>query len=150
MLIKENANLEELEEIFEGNNQGYIKDKKCIFDDKYLKCVALEEDKPVGYAVIYFENDFIEKEGWVIDVEINGKMAYVWNCITKKGYEKRGVQTAIFKYFTEKFSDRDIYSAVDYTNNPSMALHKKMGFIPLKDFTSHNNNYVLLKKVASK
>jgi len=150
MIIEENVNLEELEEIFEGNNQGYIKDKKCIFDDKYLKCVAMDNDNPVGYAVLYFENDFIEKEGWVIDVEITGKMAYVWNCITKKGYEKRGIQTAIFKYFTDKFADRDIYSAVDYTNIPSMTLHKKMGFEPLKDFTSHGNNYVLLKKKAIK
>ena len=146
MLIQENVKLDKLEEIFDGNNQGYIKDKKCIFDNNYLKVVAMENDIPLGYAVLYFQDDFIEKEGWVIDTKIVGDIVYVWNCITKKGCENKGIQTSIFKYFTEQYKDRDIYSAVDYTNAPSMALHKKMGFVHFEDFETHGNKMALLIK----
>lgn len=58
---------------------------------------------------------------------------------------KKGIQTEIFNYIINKYSNSVIYSVVDYTNTASMVLHKKMNFTPLKDFTHNNNNYVILK-----
>ena len=42
--------------------------------------------------------------------------------------------SAIFNYFTQKFSDYDIYSIVDKDNAASIKIHKKFGFTFIKEF----------------
>ena len=60
MEIRENVLLDELVEIFDENNKGFITDKNCIFDKDFLKVVLVKDEKAIGYAVLYFGNDFIE------------------------------------------------------------------------------------------
>ena len=134
MKICENVLLEQLEEIFDENHQNNITDKKCINNDNFLKIVANKNDYALGYAVIRFGNDFIEAEQLPLDMEIEGNSVYIWNCITRKGYENQGVMSAIFKHLTQKFSDYDIYSIVDVLNPPSIQIHKKFGFAFIKEF----------------
>ena len=134
MEIKENIHLDALNIIFDENNQNYILDKKCIYDSNFLKVVATEKQEALGYAVLYFGDDFLEKEGFPIKLDIKGKVIYIWNCVTKKGYENMGVQSKIFTYFINKFNDYEIYSVVDVLNDPSRRLHDKMGFVDVVEF----------------
>ena len=135
MIIKENFLLSELENIFEGNNQNFICDKDCIFDDTFLKVVAVESGHAVGYAVVYIGNDFIQKENYPLDLTIKKNSAYIWNCVTKKGFENKGIQTEIFNYIKNKFSHLDIYSVIDITNIPTTRLHNKIGFKEVVNFS---------------
>ena len=154
MEIKENVLLNELSFIFDENNQNYITDKKCINDETFLKVVAVEDGHALGYAVLYFGKDFLEKEDFPIRVKVDNKCAYIWNCVTKRGFESRGVQSYIFKYFTERFGDYDIYSVVDVLNKPSQRLHEKFGFEKIgyfeKVFVDELCKFDLLKCVQSK
>ena len=138
MIIKENVLLSELNIIFDENNQNYISDKECIFNNKFLKIVAVENGRAIGYAMVYFGDDFIEKEDYPLDLKIRKNSAYIWNCVTKKGYENKGIQTNIFNYIKNKFSHFDIYSVVDITNLPTMKLHDKVGF---KEIISFSKQY---------
>lgn len=134
MEIKENVLLEQLEEIFDENHQNHISEKTCIFKNNFLKVVAKQDGLALGYAVLRFGNDFIEVEQLPLKMKIEEKSIYIWNCVTRKGYEKQGVMSAIFNYFTQKFSDYDIYSIVDKDNTASIKIHKKFGFIFIKEF----------------
>lgn len=149
MEIKENVLLDELIVIFDENNQNYITDKKCIYDSNFLKVVAVEDCHAIGYAVLYFGNDFLEVEGFPVRLEVEDKSAYIWNCVSKRGCENKGIMTAIFTYFTKKFSDYAIYSVVDVLNAPSRRLHNKIGFEYVtsfeKEFTGELCKFDLLK-----
>jgi len=148
MIIEENTHLNELINIFDNNNQGYIQDKNCLLDDKYLKIVAVSNNIAIGYAVIYFGHDFIDKEKFDIDYTPLTPTAYIWNCATKLGHENQGVMTQIFQYLTKRLSKYNIYSVVSPTNIPSLKVHTNNNFIPIKDFFFRNELYkfMLYKK----
>lgn len=149
-MIIENEYIEELKEIFDENNQGYITNRKAIESDM-LKVVYLENNKPLGYAIIYEKPDFCEKEKIPIKIDnISKNSIYIWQIATKKGYEKKGIASNIVKYITEKFKERDIYVCVDINNYGSMKVHCKNNFIPIKIFEKEWNGkkeqFLILKK----
>ena len=140
MEIKVNILLDDLIEIFDGNNQSFVCDKNCIKNDEFLKIVAVIDGVAVGYAVLYQGNDFLEREGFPFKANIKGENIYVWHCITRNGFENKGVQTEIYNYFTNKFKDCDIYSVVDEVNIPSIKLHNKFNFKVVGTFEKFYSN----------
>ena len=152
MEIKENVLLEQLEEIFDENHQNHICEKTCIFKNNFLKIVAEQDGLALGYTVLRFGNDFIEVEELPLQMEIEEKSIYIWNCVTRKGHENQGVMSAIFEYFLQKFSDYNIYSIVDKDNTASIKIHKKFGFIFTKEFEKvhigKHTHFYLTKKGA--
>lgn len=84
MEILKNAKIEQLAAIFDENNQNYVSDRDCLFDDNFLKLVAVENDEAIGYLVAYFGKDFIEKEDYPIKLNFDRDVIYIWNGITKK------------------------------------------------------------------
>lgn len=142
MIIRENIYLEELEKIFDSNNKGYVADKTCIYKDKFLKLVAIEENIVLGYVTLMFGDGFIEEEGIPLNLQVNDKCVYIWSCITKKGYENRGVMSYLFDYIIDKYSDNDFYSIIEVNNINSIKLHQKFNFELIEEFSMmHNNKY---------
>lgn len=140
--ILENVKLNELAKIFDDNNQNYVSDKDCIFDDKFLKIVAIENDEAVGYITIYLNTDFIQKEEYPINYSVKEKSIYIWNGITKKGHEGKGIQTKLLSYLKNKFRGFDIYSVVDINNIASTKMHNKNGFKPLLNFSKEYDGII--------
>ncbi len=149
-MIQENVLTEELKEIFDNNNKEYVSDKKAIYTDM-LKVVYVENNHALGYAVVYEGNDFLEKEKFMVNVQdIPKDSVYIWQIVTKKGYEGRGIATEIITYITNKFENRNIYSCVDVTNIPSLKCHEKCGFSIICSFEDdyyrkRDKLYILLK-----
>jgi hypothetical protein len=138
MDIKENIHLDKLINIFDDNNSGYVADKNCLTDDNFLKIVAIEKDEVLGYAVVYPGNDFLQKEGFKVDVELEENLLYIWQCVTKKIHEGKGVQSRIFEYITSNYDQLPIYSVVDNNNIASIKLHNKFKF---KDVCQFKKNF---------
>lgn len=134
MIILENVLLDELLEIFNENNQQYVSDKASIFDKTFLKVVAVENGYAIGYMVLYFGDDFIQKEKYPLKYPVEKNSAYIWHCITKKGYEGKGVQSTIFEYILKKYNKFNFYSVVDVSNMPSLHLHKNFNFKIVANF----------------
>ena len=61
MKILENVLNEELGQIFDENNQNFVSDRNCLFDDNFLKLVAIEDDHAVAFITLYIGSDFIQK-----------------------------------------------------------------------------------------
>lgn len=129
-----NAKIDQLAAIFDENNQNYVSDRDCLFDDNFLKLVAVENDEAIGYLVAYLGKDFIEKEDYPIKLNFDRDVIYIWNGITKKGFEGRGVQTKLLNYLFKEYPDYDIYSVVDQNNEASIRLHSKMKFEKILNF----------------
>lgn len=153
MKIEENIKKDELLKIFDENNCGYVADKNCLTDDDFLKVVAVENDEAVGYAVVYFCNDFLKREGFEVDIILEKDLLYIWQCVTKKGHEGKGVQSQIFKFISNKFKNLPMYSVVDKDNISSLKLHKKFGFGEVstfdKNFHGRQCEFLVLKRSAS-
>ena len=148
-MILENVYTEELVEIFDSNSENYIYDRNASRRN-FLNIVYVEDDTPLGYAVIYSGLDFCEQEELPIKLDnIKENSVYIWHMVTKKGYEGKGIGSSLIKYITEKFYDFDIYSIVDKKNKRSMGIHLNHGFIPMievkKKDKEKNVNYCLLK-----
>lgn len=142
MIIKENVFLEEIEKIFDENNKGYVADKTCIYKDEFLKLVAIENDTVLGYVALRFGKSFVEEEGIPLNLELPDNCIYVWSCITKKGYENKGIMSYLFDYFINKYSNNDFYSIININNISSIKLHQKFNFELIEQFTMmHNNKY---------
>lgn len=145
-MVVENKYKKELLEIFDENHQGYLTDRTATQRDM-LTVVYEEDNKPLGYAVVYIGGDFYKKEKYPITLNnIEDNCAYIWQIVTKKGYEKRGIATQIVSYITEKYKDRDIYVAVDIENHASMRCQCKCGFIPILYFETKAKHLLLKKK----
>ena len=73
---------------------------------------------------------------------------YIWQLVTKKGFENQGIATSIVKYITEKYKDNDLYVSVDINNYASMKCQCKCGFIPIKAFKDDKKEkmHIILKK----
>lgn len=134
MKIVENVFHDELLEIFEGNNHNFVHDKDSIFDENKLKVVCVEDGHAIGYLVLYLKNDFIQQKNFSIDYTVESNAAYFWQCITKEGFEGKGVQSKIFEYTLKKFGNYIFYSVVDIKNSPSLNLHKKFNFKEVAQF----------------
>lgn len=142
-MILENVYLEELRDIFDNNNKNYVSDETAIQNIEMLKVVYVQDDIPIGYAVVYFGKDFIQKEEYNIKIDnMKEKTAYIWQIITKKEFENRGIATEIINYIVNKYNDYDIYSSIDVTNIPSLKCHEKCGFTRLMKFSKTYNNKI--------
>lgn len=142
MVILENVKLDELAKIFDENNQNYVSDKNCIFDEKFLKIVAVENNEAIGYITIYLGSDFIQQEEYPIKYDVKENSIYIWNGITKKGHEGKGVQTQLLTYLKSKYKLYDIYSVVDIKNIASKKMHNKNGFKPILNFNKEYDGIV--------
>ncbi len=134
MEILENVLSEELGQIFDENNQNFVSDRECLFNDNFLKLVAVENGHAVAFLTLYIGSDFIEKEEYPIKLNMKEKSVYIWNGITKKDYEGKGYQTQLMKYTKNKFHNYDIYNVVDITNSTSNHICKKIGFKKILNF----------------
>jgi len=154
MKILENVLNEELGQIFDENNQNYVSDRECLFDDNFLKLVVVEDGHAVAFMTLYIGEDFIEKEEYPIKLNVKKKSIYVWNGITKKGYEGKGYQTKLMDYMKKKFVDYDIYNVVDISNKASNHVCEKAGFKKIltfnKEYDGVIENFVLYKISATK
>ncbi|MCL2355060.1 MAG: GNAT family N-acetyltransferase [Oscillospiraceae bacterium] len=144
-MIVENKYTNELLEIFDGNSQDYIVDRLAVTRG-FLNVVYVEEDIPLGYAVVYFGTDFCEQEEYPIKLEnVKENSIYIWQMVTKKGFEGKGIGTCLLKYITEKYYDRDIYSSINVRNLGSLKIHEKCGFIEVANFKKENEKYRMFK-----
>ena len=77
-------------------------------------------------------------------------LLYIWQCVTKKGHEGKGIQSQIFDFITNKFKNLPMYSVVDMNNIPSLKLHKKFGFGEVlkfdKNFHGRQCEFLVLKR----
>lgn len=134
MEIKKNYKLDELMDIFDENNQGFVYDKNSITSDEFIKYVCVENETPIGYLVLYPKNDFAIKDGYDIKVTIPENSIYIWHIITKKGCEGRGVAKTLINYLKNEYKDYNIYSIIDEHNIKSKKLHDTLGFLPVDKF----------------
>ena len=105
-MIVENQYTEQLIDIFDNNNQNYVSDREET-QNGFLNVVYVENDTPLGYGVVYFGKDFCEREEYPIRLDnIKDDSIYISQTVTKKGFENKGIGTAITKYIVDKFSDR--------------------------------------------
>ena len=154
MEILENGLSEELGQIFDENNQNFVSDRDCLFDDNFLKLVAVENGHAVAFMTLYVGADFIEREEYPIKLNVKEKSVYVWNGITKKGCEGKGYQSQLMQYMKNKFYDYDIYNVVDISNKASNHVCEKSGFKKILNFSKEYNgaieNFALYKITATK
>ena len=151
MEIIKNVFIPELLKIFNENNQNYISDKDCLFDDDFLKLVAIENGEAIGYLVAYFGEDFVKKEDYPININFKNDVIYIWNGVTKKGFEGKGVQTKLLEYLFKEYPSYDIYSVVDQNNIASNKLHDKMKFVKIlsfeKEYDGKLEHFYLFKRL---
>ncbi len=134
MEIKKNYKINEILKIFDENNQGFVYDKNSITNDEFIKYVCVENQKPIGYLVLYPKSDFAIKDKYDIKIKIPNNSIYIWHLITKKGYERKGVAKTLINYLKTKYSNYNIYSIVDKNNYKSQELHKALGFVIVDTF----------------
>lgn len=112
--------------------------------------MAVDDGLAIGYLVVYIGNDFIEKEDYPIKLKLKENAVYIWHCITRQGYENKGVQSFLFEFVTKNYRDYDIYSVVDEENAPSLHLHKEFGFKEMlrfqKQYDGETEKYILFLK----
>lgn len=137
MEIKKNYKLDELINIFNENNQGFVYDKSSITSDEFIKYVYASNGDPIGYLVLYPKSDFAIKDGYDITVTIPKNSIYIWHLITKKGYEGRGVAKTLINFLKNEYKSYNIYSIIDEHNVRSRKLHEKLGFFLLTNFKKH-------------
>ncbi len=132
--IEKNYKLNELEKIFDENNQGFVYDKASITSDEFIKYVCVENGEPIGYLVLYPKCDFAVKDDYDISVSIPTNSIYIWHIITKKGYEGRGVAKSLINFLKEEYKRFNIYAILDVNNFKSNKLHERLGFLPVDKF----------------
>jgi len=148
-MIIENNCLDEIQRIWQENNQGYI-DYECnqrsIKDENMLKVVYKEKDIVCGYAVLYFGKHFCKLEGYPNRISnMPSKVAYIWEIVTDINYLRKGVATSILKYIITKYKGYSIYSCINLSNIPSLKLHLKIGFKTLYEFNKNDSKYRMME-----
>lgn len=134
MEIKKNYKLDELINIFNENNQGFVYDKNSITNEEFIKYVCVEGELPIGYLVLYPKSDFAIKDDYDIKVKIPKNSIYIWHIITRKGYEGRGVAKKLINFLKNEYKNYNIYSIIDEHNIKSKKLHESLGFLPVDKF----------------
>lgn len=142
-MIKKGEFKEEIKKIYDSSNKQYItsQSNEIARNDKDMAKYVYIDDKTkevVGYISVYEKSDFIQKEEF--DVKLRGvkkNSVYIWEVGTMKGYEGRGIASALVKEVTQIYSKNDIYSCIECENVPSLKIHKKCGFKVVKDFEGH-------------
>lgn len=134
MKIKKNYKINELINIFNENNQGFVYDKNSITNDEFIKYVCVEDKKPIGYLVLYPKSDFAVKDNYDIKVTIPENSIYIWHIITKKGYERKGVAKTLVNFLKNEYKNYNIYSIIDEQNIKSKKLHESLGFLAVDQF----------------
>jgi len=132
--IEKNYKLEELEKIFDKNNQGFVYDRGSITNNEFVKYVCVENDEPIGYLVLYPKSDFAIKDSYEISITIPENSIYIWHIITKKGHEGRGVATSLINFLKQEYKCDNIFSILDVHNAKSNKLHESLGFLPVDKF----------------
>ena len=149
MEIKKDYKLNDLIDIFNENNQGFVFDKSSITSNEFIRYVYVENEEPLGYLVLYPKSDFAIKENYDIKVSIPENSIYIWHIITKKGHERKGVAKTLINFLKNVYKNFNIYSIVDENNSPSNHLHKSLGFLPVdkfkKAFKDSLETYTLVK-----
>ena len=141
----------ELETIFAGNRQGFIpyRDKPTIRSDEFEKLVCVKDNEAVGFLVAYERPDFLAKEGFAVDFQPAKNCVYIWDVITRKDFQGRGVATFLIDCLVARFLGKDIYSVVDARNVISFSLHEEAGFKSVLRFEHNlcgeNETFDLLK-----
>lgn len=155
-MILKNQYIEEIKNIFQESDKNYINQESndiATSDKKITNYVYYEEaiQKVVGYVSVYEGTDFWKKEGFETEIEeLKEDTVYIWEIGTRKGYEKRGIASAMLKYVVEKYHTSDIYSCVESSNIASRRIHEKMGFKVVSTFEDNffgreKEIYMLLK-----
>lgn len=149
MEIKKNYKLNELINIFNENNQGFVYDKNSITSEEFIKYVCVENKQPIGYLVLYPKSDFAIKDGYNIKVNIPENSIYIWHIITRKGYERKGVAKTLINFLKDEYKNYNIYSIIDEHNIKSKKLHEALGFLPVDEFKKTYkdtlDSYILVK-----
>lgn len=144
-MIVENRYLDELLDIFDNNNKNYVVDRTA--SQRMPVVVYVKDEEPVGYGVVYIGKDFCEQEEYPITIEeAKDDSVYIWQLVTKQGFENQGIATSIVRYITEKYKDHDIYVSVNINNYASMKCQCKCGFVPIKAFDDNGKTHIILKK----
>lgn len=132
--IKENVFLDDLEKIFDENQNNNVFDKTCIKSPEFLKIVCLFNDIPLGYVAIYPKNNFMEKEGLKVNFSVEPNAVYIWHIAVKKAFEGKGVASLLMQEVVKRFSAHPIYSVMEEMNSPAILIHQRMGFKPFAKF----------------
>lgn len=138
--LEVNTRFDELEAIFDGNNQGFIADRASIRRDDCEKLVCVFDGKAVGYIVIYHGNGWIEKEKFPLKFKPHADCIYLWATCTKQEWQGKGVATFLLKYTKEKYVDKAIYAAVNQNNQASISILKRANFKQILSFETAKNS----------
>jgi len=131
-----NTRYSELEAIFDGNHQNYIKDKSAIRKRNFDKLVCVCNGEAVGYLVLYHKPDFVKREGFSAKLDYTPveNCVYIWHICTRKDFQGKGAAGFLIEQIKKVFSDKVIYSITDMQNVATTRIHEKAGFIALKTF----------------
>jgi len=108
-----NTRFSELENIFDCNHQNMITDKSAIHKQDFDKLVCIYDNNAVGYLVIYKDSDWIQQEQYPIDFKPAKNCVYVWNMVTKKDFQNRGVAFFLLNKLKFLYPDMVIYATAD-------------------------------------
>lgn len=149
-MIVENKYIDQIEKIWKENNQGYIGyscNQRSIKDNEMLKVLYVEDEKVLGYSVLYFGKDFCDLERYPNKIEsMPDKTIYIWEMVVDKDNCGKGIGTNILKYIKDKFADYTIFCAVEDSNFSSLAMTKKANFEKIYDFTWEDNHIYNMMK----
>lgn len=132
--IKINTYLSALEKIYDSNNQNFVYDKQAIKNSEFIKFVCFKGNKPVGYMAVYPHSDFMEKQGFPKYEQASPFSIYIWHIIVRKGYQRKGIGTALLEEIKKVYTGYEIYSVLDSRNNHSIFFHNTKGFVKKLDF----------------
>lgn len=131
--IKANAYLNSLLKIFNSKN-SFVYDKKVIKDPDYIKLVCMKGNKPLGYIALYPHSDFMQRKGFPSYENASEFSVYIWHMVVRKGYERKGVATALLNEVEKVYNGYEIYSVLDANNLPAVLFHNTNGFTKQMDF----------------
>lgn len=147
-MIVENKYFKDIKRIWKDNNSGFITEESnemLINNDDILKIVYLENNVPAGYVAVYNKDDFCKLEDFPDKIDRNGNVSYIWEIVTDKKYNGRGIASKLMQYVLEKFKEYKIYSCSAKDNIPSLKLHEKYGFKEAYRFTDCKEQIMLVK-----
>lgn len=132
--IKEIYNFIKLMAIYEkleDEHTGSIVDlEKSLFDDKVAEVIFLVKDNiKIGFSLYYYTfSTFLSK-----------KTLYLEEIFVKEKYRSKGYGKKIFNYLLNKAKDENVgrmeWVCLNW-NEPSINFYKKMGAIPLDEWTT--------------
>lgn len=118
--------------------------KETLFGERHVAevIIAYVDSTPVGFA-LFFHNfsTFVGRPG-----------IYLEDLFVKPEYRGQGIGKALLQYIARIACDRNCgrfeWSVLDW-NEPSIAFYKKLGAVPLSDWTMFRVAGSALKKLAN-